>query len=179
SDCRDCSRSCAILVTSPYRPQRTTKALAIRCVIVDMGLPPSMPIGVNSPTIEHISREIVHRLPPESPPLEKVPFPIEPKLTSLVESGYKSPESPGPRQRGRRRDGLSRRRRRRFRSTAPYPAATNSRGVSKPRARRDNGLTLYILSGQRHGSHPWLSEEAMRSPSASLYRLPILNGSHP
>ena len=32
-----------------------------------------MPIGVNSPTIEHISREIVHRLPPESPPLEKVP----------------------------------------------------------------------------------------------------------
>src|SRR5271166_6885347 len=38
-----------------------------------MGLPPSMPIGVNSPTIEHISREIVHRLPPESPPLEKVP----------------------------------------------------------------------------------------------------------
>src|SRR5208337_2458803 len=73
SDCRDCSRSCAILVTSPYRPQRTTKALAIRCVIVDMGLPPSMPIGVNSPTIEHISREIVHRLPPESPPLEKVP----------------------------------------------------------------------------------------------------------
>jgi hypothetical protein len=37
-------------------------------VIVDMGLPPSMPIGVNSPTIEHISREIVHRLPPGKPP---------------------------------------------------------------------------------------------------------------
>src|SRR5208282_6709587 len=69
-------------------------------------------------------------------------FPIEPKLASWVESGYKSPESPGPRQRGRRRDGLSRRRRGRFRSTAPYPAATNSRGVSKPRARRDNGLTF-------------------------------------
>ena len=72
-------------------------------------------------------------------------FPIEPKLASRVESGYKSPDSPGPRQRGRRRDGLSRRRRGRFRSTAPYPAATNSRGVSKPRARRDNGLTF---SGQ-------------------------------
>src|SRR5271157_3816111 len=70
-------------------------------------------------------------------------FPIEPKLASWVESGYKSPESPGPRQRGRRRDGLSRRRRGRFRSTAPYPAATNSRGVSKPRARRDNGVTFY------------------------------------
>jgi len=70
-------------------------------------------------------------------------FPIEPKLASWVESGYKSPESPGPRQRGRRRDGLSRRRRGRFRSTAPYPAATNSRGVSKPRPRRDNGLTFY------------------------------------
>ena len=69
-------------------------------------------------------------------------FTIEPKLASWVESGYKSPESPGPRQRGRRRDGLSRRRRGRFRSTAPYPAATNSRGVSKPRARRDNGLTF-------------------------------------
>ena len=69
-------------------------------------------------------------------------FPIEPKLASRVESGYKSPDSPGPRQRGRRRDGLSRRRRGRFRSTAPYPAATNSRGVSKPRARRDNGLTF-------------------------------------
>src|SRR5208337_1702192 len=73
-------------------------------------------------------------------------FPIEPKLASWVESGYKSPESPGPRQRGRRRDGLSRRRRGRFRSTAPYPAATNSRGVSKPRARRDNGLTFCVLS---------------------------------
>ena len=47
-------RAPSFLVTSPYRPQRTTKALAIRCVIVDMGLPPSMPIGVNSPTIEHI-----------------------------------------------------------------------------------------------------------------------------
>ena len=34
-----------------------------------------MPIGVNSPTIEDISREIVHRLPPQSPPLEKVPTP--------------------------------------------------------------------------------------------------------
>ena len=67
-------------------------------------------------------------------------FTIEPKLASWVESGYKSPESAGPRQRGRRRDGLSRRRRGRFRSTAPYPAATNSRGVSKPRARRDNRL---------------------------------------
>ena len=32
-----------------------------------------MPIGINSPTIEHVSRGIVHRLPPESPPLEKVP----------------------------------------------------------------------------------------------------------
>src|SRR5271157_458810 len=73
-------------------------------------------------------------------------FPIEPKLASWVESGYKSPESPGPRQRGRRRDGLSRRRRGRFRSTAPYPAATNSRGVSKPRPRRDNGLTFDDLS---------------------------------
>src|SRR5271157_1080772 len=72
-------------------------------------------------------------------------FPIEPKLASWVESGYKSPESPGPRQRGRRRDGLSRRRRGRFRSTAPYPAATNSRGVSKPRPRRDNGLTFKIF----------------------------------
>src|SRR5271157_1142992 len=72
-------------------------------------------------------------------------FPIEPKLASWVESGYKSPQSPGPRQRGRRRDGLSRRRRGRFRSTAPYPAATNSRGVSKPRARRDNGLTLGLF----------------------------------
>ena len=57
-----------IWVTSPYRPQRTTKALAIRCVIVDMGLPPSMPIGINSPTIEHVSRGIVHRLPPGKPP---------------------------------------------------------------------------------------------------------------
>src|SRR5271157_4592777 len=74
-------------------------------------------------------------------------FPIEPKLASWVESGYKSPESPGPRQRGRRRDGLSRRRRGRFRSTARYPAATNSRGVSKPRARRDNGLTLELAHG--------------------------------
>ena len=72
-------------------------------------------------------------------------FTIEPKLASWVESGYKSPQSPGPRQRGRRRDGLSRRRRGRFRSTAPYPAATNSRGVSKPRARRDNGLTLQVF----------------------------------
>ena len=76
-------------------------------------------------------------------------FPIEPKLASRVESGYKSPDSPGPRQRGRRRDGLSRRRRGRFRSTAPYPAATNSRGVSKPRARRDNGLTLGMVSHPR------------------------------
>ena len=74
-------------------------------------------------------------------------FTIEPKLASWVESGYKSPESPGPRQRGRRRDGLSRRRRGRFRSTAPYPAATNSRGVSKPRARRDNGLTFNVSGG--------------------------------
>ena len=72
-------------------------------------------------------------------------FPIEPKLASWVESGYKSPESPGPRQRGRRRDGLSRRRRGRLRSTAPYPAATNSRGVSKPRVRRDNGLTFSVV----------------------------------
>ena len=31
-------------------------ALAIRCVIVDMWLHPSMPIGVNSTTIEHESR---------------------------------------------------------------------------------------------------------------------------
>src|SRR5208337_2647532 len=85
-------------------------------------------------------------------------FTIEPKLASWVESGYKSPESPGPRQRGRRRDRRSRRRRGQFRSTAPYPAATNSRGVSKPSARRDNGLTFY---GDRSGTladpfgHSW------------------------
>src|SRR5271166_1334540 len=83
-------------------------------------------------------------------------FPIEPKLASWVESGYKSPESPGPRQRGRRRDGLSRRRRGQFRSTAPYPAATNSRGVSKPSARRDNGLTFYDAQATGPGEEPEL-----------------------
>src|SRR5208337_2951056 len=79
------------------------------------------------------------------------PFTIEPKLASWVESGYKSPKSPGPRQRGRRRDGLSRRRRGQFRSTAPYPAATNSRGVSKPSARRDNGLTFNMTWDEQEG----------------------------
>jgi hypothetical protein len=33
-----------------------------------------MPIGVDSPAIEHVPRGIVHRLPPESTPLEKVPI---------------------------------------------------------------------------------------------------------
>src|SRR5271166_3654697 len=93
-------------------------------------------------------------------------FPIEPKLASWVESGYKSPESPGPRQRGRRRDGLSRRRRGRFRSTAPYPAATNSRGVSKPRARRDNGLTLGYGSWGRARTGSWLCTNR-RAPTNS------------
>ena len=46
-----------------------------------MGLPPSMPIGINSPTIEHVSRGISTGYPPESPPLEKVPqFTLEPAL---------------------------------------------------------------------------------------------------
>ena len=41
-----------------------------------------MLIGVNSPTIEHISRGIVHGYPPESPPLEKVPV-TDPELRRI------------------------------------------------------------------------------------------------
>src|SRR3954469_19419435 len=73
SDCRDCSRSRAIWVTSPYCPQRTANALAIRCGIVGMG---TRSVAVNPefiPTIAHAPTGIVHGRHPPKDGFEKVP----------------------------------------------------------------------------------------------------------
>src|SRR5512135_2360026 len=74
SDCRDCCRSWAIWVTSPYRPQRTAKALAMRCGIVDMSTHSVEAGWGNPPTIAHVPKGIVHGLPLAEALLEKVPW---------------------------------------------------------------------------------------------------------
>src|SRR5512135_2414148 len=73
SDCRDCCRSWAILVTSPYRPQRTAKALAMRCGIVDMGTHSVEADRGITPTIAYASTGIVHRIHRVRDRFEKVP----------------------------------------------------------------------------------------------------------
>src|SRR5512144_3216323 len=75
SDCRDCCRSWAILVTSPYRPQRTAKALAMRCGIVDMGTHSVEADRGITPTIAYASTGIVHGIHRARDRLEKVPLP--------------------------------------------------------------------------------------------------------
>src|SRR4051795_11425771 len=73
SECRDCSRPCAIAVTSPYRPQRTAKALAMRCGIVGMGTHSVEANRGRRPSIAHVPTGTVHRLPLEKAWPEKVP----------------------------------------------------------------------------------------------------------
>src|ERR1700724_452387 len=75
SDCRDCARSSAILVTSPYCPQRTAKALAMRCGIVGMGARSVEADQGITPTIAHVPTGIVHQLPQTKGRFEMVPYP--------------------------------------------------------------------------------------------------------
>src|SRR5512142_2337825 len=73
SDCRDRSRSWAILVTSPYCPQRTAKALAMRCGIVGMGTRSVEADRGITPTIAHVQTRIVHGLHPSNEYLHTLP----------------------------------------------------------------------------------------------------------
>jgi hypothetical protein len=75
SDCRDRSRSWAISVTSPYGPQRTAQALAMRCGIVGMGTRSVEADQGITPTIAHVPTRIVHQLPQTKGRFEKVPIP--------------------------------------------------------------------------------------------------------
>src|SRR3954453_5601364 len=90
-DCRDCWRSWAIAVTSPYRPQRTAKALAMRCGIVGME---TRSVEVDqgiTPTIAHAPKRIVHGLRPTNTGLEKVPRDLSAALalpTQLLTAGH-------------------------------------------------------------------------------------------
>src|SRR5512135_625210 len=75
SACRDCSRGRAIWATSPYRPHRTAKALAMPWGIVDLG---TRSVEVNQgkrPTIAHVPTGSVHGLPRAEGDFEKVPNP--------------------------------------------------------------------------------------------------------
>ena len=65
----------AIAVTSPYRPKRTAKVLAMRWGIVGMGTRfVEVDRGITT-AIAHVPTGIVHGQPPENVVMEMVPMP--------------------------------------------------------------------------------------------------------